>query len=347
MWSRLGLAAGIALVFAATFFIDYHPRVPSRPARQELLAGALEPHRLPEAQAGGDVFLAASSTLDLAPVRDWAVPAFETSGRAAVAVVLAGPRDPRGGLTEEGDGVAAERVLYQKDLLERVPIASITKLMTAIGVLEGAPDRSLAESVTVSRRAAETDGQEAGLVMGEQVPARTLFDLMLVVSANDAAVALAEHVGSQLAQPGEDTLAAFVRTMNTRARALGLTDTSFANPAGLDDPNNFSTAADLVTLVKETRVYPEIWEALGKPSVTFTNPVGRVRTLRTTNDLLGVLTGLEGGKTGFTTDAGASMVAVSRIGPKQARVVTVILGSTDRFGETRRLIEWLGQAYRW
>lgn len=335
MWSRLSLAVGIALVFAATFFIDYHPATRPGPAPQTLLAGALEPHRLPTAQAGGDIFLAASTTLDLAPVRDWTIPAFETPGRAAAAVVLA------------GDGVAAERVLYQKNLLERVPIASITKLMTAIVVLEGAPDEDLADLITVSRRAAETDGQEAGLVMGEQVPARTLFNLMLVVSANDAAVALAEHAGVRLVQPGEDALAAFVRAMNTRAEALGLTDTSFANPAGLDDPNNFSTAADLVTLVKETRAYPEIWEALGKPSITFTNHLGRARTLRTTNDLLGVLPGLEGGKTGFTTDAGASMVAVSRIGPKRARVVTVVLGSTDRFGETRRLIEWLGQAYRW
>ncbi|MBI2624303.1 D-alanyl-D-alanine carboxypeptidase [Candidatus Parcubacteria bacterium] len=332
MWSRLSLAIGIVFVSAATFFVDYNP--PARLWPREFIAGALESHRLPMAQPGQDVFLLASTTPDLAPVRDWSVPAFETTARAAAAVVLA------------GDGIPTERLLYQKGLLERVPIASITKLMTAVAVLDASADRNLREVVVVSRRAAETDGQKADLFMGEQVSASTLFDLMLVVSANDAAMALAEHVGKRIAEPGEDALQAFIRAMSIRAQELGLTDTSFANPSGLDDLN-FSTAADLVALVKATRAYPEIWVALGKHSVMFVNHAGRLRTLKTTNELLGVLPGLEGGKTGFTAQAGESMVAISKIGPKPVRVVTVILASPDRFGETRRLVEWLQLAYHW
>lgn len=277
----------------------------------------------------------AATALDLAPRRNWQTANFETLSRAAVAVLLA--RGER----------KNDRILLQKNLLERVPIASITKLMTAIVALDYDEALPFAEPAVISRQAATTEGQSAGLMMGERLAAQDLLGLMLVASANDAAVALAEHVGQVVARPGEDSVAAFVRLMNDHSRMLGLTDTSFANPAGLDDPNNYSTAADLVELVKISRQYPAIWAELAKSSLDIASLEGRKHHVQSTDDLLGVLPGFEGGKTGFTSEAGGSMVAVTRIGPHGEEVVTVVLGSADRFGETRRLIEWLGQAYLW
>ena len=193
-------------------------------------------------------------------------------------------------------------------------IASITKLMTAIVTLEHA---GLSDVVTVTARSAQTGESTANLRTGEQLSVSQLLRALLVASANDAADALADHVG-------DGSVERFVALMNAKARELGLDSTSFRNPHGLDQSGHLSSAEDTTKLVRYAIGIPFIRDALDRSSVEL--PGGR--RIETTDDLLGRWAPLLGGKTGHTADAGWSEAAAAR-----ARGVTVygtVLGSATR-----------------
>jgi serine-type D-Ala-D-Ala carboxypeptidase (penicillin-binding protein 5/6) len=184
---------------------------------------------------------------------------------------------------------------YRAD--KRVPMASITKLMTVLVTLEHA---KLDDVVTIRRQAAEVGESSIELRAGERLTVRELIEGALIQSANDAAVALAQYVG-------RGSVPAFVGLMNAKARALGLTRTHFANPDGLDAPGHYSTARDLTRLA-EIAMHN-----------TFIRSVVRQRTaqipgraLHTWNDLLGTFPGVIGVKTGHTNGAGWSEVAAAQ-----------------------------------
>jgi len=204
-------------------------------------------------------------------------------------------------------------------------IASITKLMTAIVVLEQA---SLSDVVRVSPRAAGVGESTVYLRAGEELTTGALLRAMLVRSANDAAEALALHVG-------EGSTEQFVALMNAKARELGLTDTNFENPHGLDAPGHVSSARDTTALVRYALGVSFIRDALSRSTVSL--PEGRV--FPTTDDLLVSWPALVGGKTGHTRAAGWSEAAAAKKGG--VTVYGTVLGSDTRSSRNEALRELL------
>ena len=223
----------------------------------------------------------------------------------------------------------ANQILYALNPNEPRPPASTAKIMTALVVLQKV---SIDDTVTVSYNAAATQGSRVGLVALEQVSVRDLLYGLLLPSGNDAAVALAEHVAGT-----ED---AFVALMNQTAAALGLSATSFANAHGLDAPGMTTSAADLVTLTRAALAYPLFAEIVATRSAT----VGS-HAVTNTNELLNGYPGADGVKTGTTDAGGECLVAsVTRGGH---RVVAVVLGSADRYGDVRALLDFAAAGWRW
>lgn len=220
---------------------------------------------------------------------------------------------------EDGD------VLARNDAARSRAIASITKLMTAVVVLEQA---ELGDVVLIPPRATGAGESSASLRTGEQLTVAELVRAMLVPSGNDAADALALHVGRGSADR-------FVDLMNAKADALGLSDTNFENPHGLDERGHVSTARDATMLVRYALGIPFLRDVMSRQTVTL--PDGR--TLTTTDDLLASWPPFVGGKTGHTREAGWSQAAAA-----QKRGVTVygtVLGSESRDIRSQALRELL------
>jgi serine-type D-Ala-D-Ala carboxypeptidase (penicillin-binding protein 5/6) len=206
------------------------------------------------------------------------------------------------------------QVLLAQDADAERPIASLTKLMTAVLVLRRADP---ADVVTVSERASTAVGgvgiSELGLRTGERLSVEQLLYALLLQSANDAAVALAEHVSG--------SVDAFVRAMNAEARRLGMRHTRFYSPNGLDD-RGYSTALDLARLTRAAYAEP-LFERIDTTRFhEIASPSGPPREIQNRNVLLWLYKGAIGGKTGFTTAAGFCVVAVAqREGIRLAAVV--------------------------
>ncbi len=215
-------------------------------------------------------------------------------------------------------------VLAQLDERERLPIASITKLMTALVVLERARPEEL---VTVSSGAAAVGESTINLAPGETLSVGDLLRAALIQSANDAANALASHVG-------DGSVDRFVSLMNTRARELGLADTHFVNPDGLDAPGHVSSARDVTKLARIAMRKPFIRETVGQVEMTVAG-----RRLVNWNDLLSTFPRLIGVKTGHTDGAGWSQVAAARGGGMT--VYATLLGGATREGRNADLAELL------
>lgn len=208
---------------------------------------------------------------------------------------------------------------------KRLPIASITKLMTAIVALQHAKPGDL---VRVSRAAANVEGSQAGLFEGEVYTVRELLGAMLVPSANDAANALADGLSG-----GRRAL--FVRWMNQQARALGMTDTRFVRPEGLDAPGHLSSARDVALLAEAALKVPLIADIVRRKAIDIGG-----RHLLSRNDLLRTDSGVIGVKTGTTESAGWSQVAAAR--RDAVKVLVVSLGSPNRGARNRDVSTLLG-----
>lgn len=198
---------------------------------------------------------------------------------------------------------------------ERRAVASTTKIMTALLAIErGALD----DTVVVSQMAADTGEREIGLVAGEEVTLDALLKAALIHSGNDAATAIAEHIGG--------SVEGFVRLMNQRAEQLGLFNTSFANPHGLDAPNHYSTARDMLELAREAMRHESFRDIVRSRAVVFPEaPDGTHRVGTATNLLLGEYDGASGIKTGFTFNALLTFVGSAE--RQGRRLFAVVLGS--------------------
>lgn len=222
-------------------------------------------------------------------------------------------------------------VLVAHNERERVPIASITKLMTVLVALERA---GLDEVVTVTPATARVGESTIDLRAGERVRVRTLVEAALIQSANDATHALATHVAGSVPR--------FVQLMNAKARRLGLADTHFVRPDGLDVPGHLSSARDATLLGRVAMRNPVVREIVAKRTV-----VSEGRTMHTWNDLLGTFPGLIGVKTGHTGGAGWSQVAAVR--GRGLTIYATILGSPTRVGrnaDLAELLRWSLSQYR-
>ena len=209
---------------------------------------------------------------------------------------------------------------------DALPIASLTKLMTALIVAEAG---GLDAEVTIARTAAADTGTRLGLRMGDRARASDLLSAMLVRSANDACRALADaHAGDERR---------FVERMNARAAELGLTRTRFANACGHDDDDNRASARDIAALAKAALAVEAIATRTALREFTLTTSAGRRYAMRTTNALLGLLDGARGGKTGWTPGAGRCLVVLVKRGGR--RVLAVLLHAPERWWDSVGLIE--------
>jgi len=227
---------------------------------------------------------------------------------------------------------ASGDVLLQRAADERVPIASITKLMTVLVTLEHA---KLDDVVTVESQAAETGESSIYLEQGEQLTVRELIEAALIQSANDAAVALAQYVG-------HGSVPAFVALMNAKARELGLTETHFENPDGLDAAGHYSSARD-VTKLAQVLMHDAFVRSVVRRRVAHITG----RTLHTWNDLLATFPGLIGVKTGHTNKAGWSEVAAAR--GRGVTIYATLLGEPSRSArnaDLAQLLAWGLAQYR-
>jgi serine-type D-Ala-D-Ala carboxypeptidase (penicillin-binding protein 5/6) len=220
---------------------------------------------------------------------------------------------------------ATGEVISARNARSRLPMASITKLMTVIVGLEHA---KLDDVVTVDRDAVGVTGSGVRLRAGERLTVRDLVKAALIQSANDSAVALAAHV----ARGDEDR---FVAMMNAKARQLGLGSTHFERADGLDVAGHVSSAHDLNRLAQVAMREPAIRDVVGVRKTT----IAGGRSLHTWNDLLGSFPGVVGVKTGHTSAAGWCQVAAAR-GPGFT-IYATILGSPSRSARNADLAELL------
>ncbi|GAB4025954.1 MAG: hypothetical protein Fur0011_0110 [Candidatus Microgenomates bacterium] len=181
-------------------------------------------------------------------------------------------------------------------------------------------------------------GQTINLVAGEQLTLDSLLHALLIHSGNDAALAIADNY------PGG--YSKFVEAMNAKAQSLRLNRTTFKNPSGIDQYGHVTSARDIATLASVALRNPIISRIVGKNKFVITDVTGQFKhELESTDKLLTELPGLIGGKTGWTTGAGECFVSyVEREG---RGIVTVVLGSTDRFGDTAKLVEWAYAHHSW
>lgn len=257
---------------------------------------------------------------NILPKRNWSTPPLELAAEAAIAVKLDG-----------------SRTYYNKNINNRRPIASITKLMTAIVVLE---NYDLNDVITITIKDIKREGARGNLRASETMTVRSLLSVMLVDSSNDAALALAGQKEN------------FTALMNKKAQYLNLSNTKFSNPDGLDEPNNYSSALDVSKIFGYLiNNHKEALEILKTQNIVVYSSDGKIEhRLRNTNELLGALSEVIAGKTGYTDNAGESLtLLISDLYPNSVNndIITVVLNSPDRFEESEKLIQWLKEAYIW
>lgn len=229
--------------------------------------------------------------------------------------------------------VNSASVLYEQNSNTSLPPASTTKIMTALLAIEHfSPD----DWLTVN--GVKPDGSNIGLVHGDKYQVKDLLGALLVGSANDAAEVLASNFAG-----GPD---GFVWGMNQKAVELGMTNTHFVNPVGFDHPDQYSTARDLAILSAEVMKYPLITSLVAQKEVTI-NDQGQTKSLlaKSTNELLAQDATVLGIKTGWTEAAGECLIAY--VNRNNHPIITIVLGSGNRFEETEKLINWVYSSYTW
>lgn len=212
-------------------------------------------------------------------------------------------------------------VLYEKNSSERLPIASMTKIATLAVVFDSISKGLLKESddVVVSKKASHVGGSSAFLDTGSTYKVGELIKSIIIASANDSSVALAEHLA------GSEEL--FVSKMNKLALSLNLKDTNFVNCTGLPADNHYSSARDISEIYKQI-CNNEIYKKYSKVWLDeFIHPSGRKTKLTNTNKLIKTYEGIEGGKTGFTNAARFCLTASARRG--NIRLIGVVIGAND------------------
>jgi D-alanyl-D-alanine carboxypeptidase len=229
--------------------------------------------------------------------------------------------------------VTSNAVLTSKDSDKRLPIASLTKLMTAYIIFK---EENLNDVFTVTDVSGQEGDAVIGLVGGDQLSVRSLLDGLLINSGSDAAYVLA--VGNA------GSVSAFVSKMNSHAKALGLANTHFVNPVGWDDANNYSSAKDMTELARillRNNTFSEIIKTKNK---TITTIAGRNISLSTTNQLL-LAPGYVGVKTGYTYGAGECLISLYK--SNDGEILTTVIGSSARFFETNEIKEWILSHFLW
>lgn len=258
---------------------------------------------------------------NLLPSRNWQIEDLKIDAVSAISV--------------ETDLSAQTKVLFKKDETKILPIASLSKLMTALVVLE---NYNLQQQIIITEADVLQEGEQGDLKVGQLLSVKNLLYIMLIESSNDAAHALSEIIG-------QDN---FVASMNSRAKNLGITNTYFSDSSGLNF-GSYSTAKDLVVLTEYLlNKYPLVLEIMGYKEYDLYLDNGEFHhKLINTNKLLGDIPEVIGGKTGFTNYARGTFIIVEK-SPKEGNyLINVVLGSDDRLEEMKKIINWLNAVYKW
>ena len=223
----------------------------------------------------------------------------------------------------------SKKIIYGKKEYNKVKMASTTKIMTAIIVIE---NYDLNKTIQVSKKAASTGGSRLGLKAGDKITVNDLLYGLMLCSGNDAAVALAETVG--------ESIQGFSNLMNEKAKKLGLNNTHFESPHGLDSDQHYTTAYELALLTNYALNNSTFLNIVGTKRYTVTIN-GNPKNLINTNELLGILNGIYGVKTGFTNGANRCLVTACKRG--NIDVICVVLGCDTKKFRTQdsiKLIEY-------
>ncbi len=226
-------------------------------------------------------------------------------------------------------------VMYAQNEREHLPIASMCKIMTLLLSFEAIDEGNIGldEEICISERAASMGGSQVFLEANAKYPVRELLKSIVVCSANDSCVAMAERVA------GDEGL--FIEKMNEKAKALGANDTVFANCTGLPKEPQYSCAKDVALMLKALLSH-EMYFEFGKVWMDkFVHPEGRYTEITNTNKLVRFYDGCDGGKTGFTNQAGFCLAATAKRG--EMRVISVVIGeenSKNRFNDVRTMFDY-------
>ncbi len=226
----------------------------------------------------------------------------------------------------------SKTILYEKNGLKQVPMASTTKIMTTIVVLENS---NLNDIVTISKKSAGTGGSRLGLKANDKITVHDLLYGLMLKSGNDAAVALAEHVGGGIE--------GFVDLMNKKASEMGLVNSHFVTPHGLDQDKHYTTAYELACMADYALNIPKFKEIVNSKSYNITINA-RSSLIGNTNELLGSLNGVYGVKTGFTNGAGRCLVTACK--RDDLDIITVVLGADTKKIRTLDSIKLIEYAYK-
>ena len=263
---------------------------------------------------------------DLKPFFNKEAENLEINGKSAISLLI-----------KKGD---KEKILFEKEINQELPIASLTKLMTADIVLE---NYDLEKEVEISKEAVSQEEDFGKLKIGKTFQVKYLLYPLLMESSNDAAYALSNDYN-------EMTEEKFVKLMNLEKEKMNLKNTFFINSTGLDpdeEEPNISTVFDLAKLTKELLEKSLIWEILSTPEYNAFGP-----ELTNTNELLfdesfSWQAEIIGGKTGYTEKAGQCFLLVLEAPKNKGILINVILGTQDKFEEMKKLTDWLNNAYTW
>lgn len=244
-------------------------------------------------------------------------------------------------------------IIHYDNGRNRTQIASLTKMMTAILVMENIED--LDEEVTITKEMLRADGTVVGcptsvfcngnrMFVGEKVHAKDLMRAMLMNSANDSANALGAHIAGSKEK--------FVDMMNEKAKDMGLKDTHFCTPSGLEidgqEDQCYSSAYDIARIASYSLKYETIWDIMKIPDGKFYSTDGKyVHELKNTDMLLTTLPNCIGGKTGFTPLAGKSLMTGAEDPTGDHKIIAVILNDEQRWDDMRTLVGWTFDNYKW
>lgn len=245
------------------------------------------------------------------------------------------------------------KVLYDRNADDKRQIASLTKLFTALIVVEQVQD--LETLVTIDEEAVYAEGTRVGcprsgycpgvrFVVGEQLTVRDLLKAALMNSANDAAIALGKHLGG--------SQAGFAKIMNARAAELGLADSLFCTPSGLEidgeESRCYSSAKDIATIASKALQHPILWDIMKIEKTNIVSADGkRVHEIFNTDQLIGAMPNLVGTKTGFTPLAGYSLLAVATDPSGKHSVIAVVLNDPHRWQSVQSMFDWSFESFDW
>lgn len=233
------------------------------------------------------------------------------------------------------------KILFEKNAHEKLAPASMTKVMSMLLIMEAIDSGkiNMTDQVTISENAASMGGSQVFLEAGEKYSVEELLKGIAIASGNDAVVAMSEKVAG--------STETFVKMMNEKASTLGLTNTNFVNPHGLDAENHYTTAYDMAIMAKELLKYPKILEFTSIYEYYMPKPDNSTTWLVNTNRLVRFYDGVDGLKTGFTSVAGYCLTATAK--KQDLRLISVVMGvetADKRSSDTVKLLDYGFNTYK-